>query len=331
MANGRPLWFIGGVVVAWAGARVAMLWPAAPPLPTGDARPVKVVEPVAIPVNAIGASSGVRRPVITTTNVRRHRLRATATPPRLPIETTAVIPAAQSAFPTVSGKMVVAAHGDFSPDITATVVAPLVATAPRLRLDTWLVARPGGGDTLAFGRLGASQGGARLTYTLDRRVALSGRVSAPLRGTGREIGIGLELKPTRLPVHVLVEQRIDVDTGATRPAIVAIAGGSIALPWRARIDAYAQAGGVRRRGGFVDAATIVSRPLVTRGRMRLELGGGAWGAAQRGVGRLDVGPAVALVTPGAGGTLRLQVDYRVRLAGRARPGSGPALTLGGSF
>ena len=328
--KGAPLRFAAAVVGGWVIGRVAVLWPTSLAAPVPAVAPAMAERSVPAPVASRRPSSPVPAPVPApltiagTTPVRQlppHD--RTPLPPSLPIPPEAASPSyAIDRPPPPPG-------GPLAIQFPATT-APRSADT-RLAIDAWLVARPGGDDDLAFGQLGASQGGARLTYTLDRRVALSGRVSAPLRGTGREIGVGVDLKPTRLPVHVLVEQRIDLDAGAIRPAVVAIAGGSVALPWRARIDAYAQAGGVRRRGGFVDAATIVSRPLVTRGRTRFELGGGAWGAAQRGAARLDVGPSVALVTPGAGGTLRLQLDYRTRLAGRARPGAGPALTLAGSF
>jgi hypothetical protein len=43
--------------------------------------------------------------------------------------------------------------------------------------------------------------------------------------------------------------------------------------------------------------------------------------------RLDIGPSIALVHQGA----RLTADWRVRIAGQARPGSGPSLTLGKDF
>lgn len=210
---------------------------------------------------------------------------------------------------------------------------PVSPARPRLAGDAWLVLRPGEGSTLAFGQLGASQGGARLTYALDpaRRLAVSARLSAPVRGTGAEAGIGLDLRPTRLPVHLLLEQRVGLDGGGTRPAAGLVAGISTALPGQARLDAYGQGGAVWKRGGFVDGAALVARPVLERGRARVEVGGGAWGAAQRRVSRLDVGPSAALVLPTGGATLRLQLDYRLRAAGNARPGSGPALSLGGSF
>ena len=331
MANGRPLWFIGGVVAAWTGVRVALLWPVAVPLPTADAASVAAAEPTGSIVPNNSPSPATQRPVASMAKVGERQLRAASMTGPPPNEFRAPIADRQDEPPTVVAKPAVASSGAPHPVIAPPIAAPPATIASRLHADAWFVARSGGGDNLAFGQLGASQGGARLTYALDRHVALSGRVSAPLRGTGREVGIGIDLKPTRLPVHLLAEQRIDLDGGTQRPAIIAIAGGSTALPGKARVDAYGQAGGVRHRGGFADGALLVNRPIRTCGNTRVEVGGGAWGAAQRRVARLDVGPSIALITPGAAGTLRLQLDYRARVAGRARPGSGPALTLGGSF
>lgn len=206
-----------------------------------------------------------------------------------------------------------------------------VADPPHSRLSGsfWLVARPGGGRNLAFGQLGASQAGERVTYALGeaRRFALSARLSSPFRGAGREAAAGVDWQPTRLPVQLLVEERVPLDGGRAEPAAQLIAGVAQRLPARFRLDAYAQGGAVRRRGGFADGAATVTRLLVRH----VELGAGMWGAAQRGVARVDVGPTLGVTAPVGMGAVRLGLDYRLRVAGRARPGSGPALTLGSSF
>lgn len=331
------MWFVGGVLATWTGVRVALLWPAAPPLPMQDGVPVATAG-LAVPGATKALPQSVDRgdiPKTWTVESVRRAASAASTPRR------ALDAAVQgAAYVHTDARPMTAphlpdqhiGHDDRSQVITPPIVAR-PAVASRLRLDGWLALRPRDGDTLAFGQLGASQGGARLTYALDehRRVALSARLSAPLRGSGSEAGLGIDIRPTRLPVHFLVEQRIGIDGGGIRPAAVVIAGTSTGLPARVRLDAYAQGGAVARRGGFIDGAAMVTRPVLTRANARLEVGTGTWGAAQRGAARLDVGPSIALVTPGAGGTLRLQLDYRARITGRARPGSGPALSLGGSF
>lgn len=201
--------------------------------------------------------------------------------------------------------------------------------------DSWLVARPDGGQSLAFGQLGASQVGGRLTYAVDaaRRVRLSARASTPLRGSasGREAAAGVDWRPTDWPVHLLVEARLPLDGGAAAPAAQVVAGIAGRLPFRMEVDAYGQAGAVHRRGGFADGAIRVGRALAELRVARIDLGAGAWGAAQRGAARLDVGPTLGILLPAKGRSVRLSMDYRARIAGQARPGSGPALTLGSSF
>jgi hypothetical protein len=44
-----------------------------------------------------------------------------------------------------------------------------------------------------------------------------------------------------------------------------------------------------------------------------------------------VGPRLSIRLPGAARNLRVTADWRVRVAGDAAPGSGPALTIGGDF
>jgi hypothetical protein len=61
------------------------------------------------------------------------------------------------------------------------------------------------------------------------------------------------------------------------------------------------------------------------------LGGGAWGAAQRDAQRFDIGPSATLALPLGKQNVRLALDWRQRIAGDARPGSGLALTLGSDF
>lgn len=210
---------------------------------------------------------------------------------------------------------------------------PSAASAARLHGDAWTIARPRGGDSLAFGQLGASQAGLRLTYALGdaRRVALSARVATPLSGRGHEGAAGLDWRPTPLPVHLLADLRVPLDGGVARPAVQLIGGAALRLPAQLQAEGYAQAGAVSRRGAFVDGATRVTRALFTHGRVEFDMGAGAWGAAQRGVARLDVGPTASVTLPLGAAAIRLGADYRLRLAGRARPGSGPAVTLGSSF
>lgn len=319
--------FLGLVLGGWTAMRVAVLWPTAvpagPTLPVLAAATPRAVQPGQVQAAAIMASvpTAQRSPHI--------EQRSSVSLPEVreadPIEKLALM------SPLARPETSVATSQRPSSELAVTPQPPASLRPQRLAGSAWLVVRQGGSESLAFGQLGASQAGVRLTYALDRRVALSGRLSTPLRGAGREVAFGLDWQPTHLPVHLLAEQRLDIETGRTRPAAEIIVGTAVSLPLRVSLDAYGQAGAVARRGGFIDGAARLSRIAADLGPARVEVGGGAWGGAQRGATRLDVGPSLAVVFPAEGGGARLSLDYRLRVAGRASPGSGPALTLGSRF
>ncbi|MFT3978003.1 MAG: hypothetical protein QM688_12960, partial [Sphingomonas bacterium] len=136
-------------------------------------------------------------------------------------------------------------------------------------------------------------------------------------------------RPTHLPVHLFVEQRIAIAGTRGGPSAGVIAGlppTPVAAGFA--LDAYGQAGGIARDGGecFADGAARLMRPVGT-GKARIELGLGAWGGAQRGASRLDVGPAASVVVP-AVRPIRVSLEWRERIAGGARPSSGLALSIG---
>ncbi|MBV9929862.1 MAG: hypothetical protein JO013_02830 [Alphaproteobacteria bacterium] len=202
----------------------------------------------------------------------------------------------------------------------------------RLSLSAWAFVRPGGARSLApGGSLGGSQAGVRATYRPGGRaspLALSLRFSTPLgQAAGAEVAAGVDLQPmSRLAIHLLVERRQKLGRDARSAFGVTLYGGGEARLGPLRVDGYAQAGivGARRRDAFADGAARVALPLGA-----LRIGGGAWAAAQPGLSRLDVGPHAALqLRPLA---LSVSADWRFRVAGHARPGSGPAFTLAGGF
>jgi hypothetical protein len=133
---------------------------------------------------------------------------------------------------------------------------------------------------------------------------------------------------------LIVEERFSLDAGGrARPSVTAFGGISeVRLVGKLRLDAYAQAGvvGLRHRVGFADGAVRVEHPLIAR-PLRLSLGAGAWGGAQPGLARLDVGPQIVTRLPVLGGNLRIAGEWRFRVGGNAAPGSGPALSIGADF
>lgn len=211
------------------------------------------------------------------------------------------------------------------------------AGASRWALYGWTFVRAGGTPSLVpGGMLGGSQAGLRATYRLNqdsgRPVALSVRLTSPLGGrAGAEAALGLDWRPSRrLPLHLLAERRQRLGREGRSAFSVTLHGGVGEAPLGPfRVDAYAQAGivGARSRDLFADGSVRASLPLGERVR----LGAGAWAAAQPGVARLDFGPQATLRLPVAGGNLTVAADWRLRVAGDAGPGSGPALTLSTDF
>lgn len=204
----------------------------------------------------------------------------------------------------------------------------------------WLVARGGQGlgAGLTTSQIGGGQAGVRLAYAIDagHRLALAGRVAAPLSGRGKEAAIGLEWQPTRLPVRMIAEQRIALDgaVGGGGPAIGVIGGfGPSAVARTFRLEAYGQAGAIKRRRmiGYVDGAIRLNRQIALIGDTGIDIGAGSWGAMQPGAARLDLGPSIGVRLPINDDNLRLSLDWRQRVAGNARPGSGAALTIGADF
>jgi hypothetical protein len=153
------------------------------------------------------------------------------------------------------------------------------------------------------------------------------------RRAGAEAALGLDWSPSRsLPLHLLAERRQALGReGRSALSLTAYGGIGEARLGPLRIDAYGQAGivGTRSRDLFGDGAVRLSLPLDGDGR--LKLGAGAWAAAQPGVSRVDIGPQASFRLPVAGRNVTVALDWRLRVAGEARPGSGPALTLATDF
>lgn len=216
--------------------------------------------------------------------------------------------------------------------------------ARRWSADGWLLLRPDAAGPLRPGApaYGRSQAGAVLRYRLGdragRRPQAHLRASAALSGAAeRELAAGLSARPLAgLPLRMAAEARVtDRENAADiRPAAFAVTEiAPIALPLAARAEIYLQAGYV---GGdlataFADGQLRLDRPVLRLGGAEMAAGLGAWGGAQKGASRLDAGPG-ASVSFGLGEvTARLAADYRVRVAGDARPASGPAVTLSAGF
>lgn len=183
--------------------------------------------------------------------------------------------------------------------------------------------------------MGGSQVGARmvLPLALKDRLRLSLRAYAPLEQiTAYEVAPGISMRPfPAVPVELIAEHRLRGNALAQDAPSLFLAGGGFSQKrgsaWRA--DVYAQAGvvGVRHPMLFADGAAKVSRSI---GDSRA-IGLGIWGGIQPGLKRLDVGPSASTMIGPSTLSMRLTLDWRVRIAGDARPGSGIAITMAKDF
>ena len=225
---------------------------------------------------------------------------------------------------------------------------PRTASPPRWSADGWVFLRRGG-VPVTFPRLsgggtyGASQAGAVLRYRLalddPHRPTVYLRGAGALNGTReQEAALGLAARPLAgFPVAAMAEVRLTRNAQGTsaRPAIALVTElPPQRLPLGFTGEAYVQGGYVGGRGGtaFVDGLLRAERGLVDLAGAEVKAGAGAWGAKQRGASRLDVGPVAAVrLRLGDTASARLEADWRFRVAGKAHPGSGPALTLSAGF
>lgn len=197
---------------------------------------------------------------------------------------------------------------------------------------------PSGTAPLATaGQYGGSQSGLIAAYRIwtDARLDTQLRIAlTPQSGGEREIALGLRWQPLQAwPLHLVAERRFRRQ--APDRFAIAIAGGTrpLRLPAGFRLDSYGQAGWASGPGGswFFDASAQAAKPVLRDRKSSLSLGVGAWAGGQRDAQRLDIGPRLDLDLSPSRIPLRLSADWRFRIAGNARPESGPAITLSASF
>lgn len=223
------------------------------------------------------------------------------------------------------------------PPLPPAPVPPIGRGLDRLQLTSWALLRNqqtgvAGSRSLATGgQLGASQAGARLIYNFNRQLALAARVSSEVGRRGGEVAAGVRVQPlVSIPVWITAERRQAVGRyGGGRSAFALFAEAGLyqrPLPARFSLDTYLQGGlvGARSRDWFVDGGLWATRPVYRN----MSAGVGIWGAAQPGLSRLEAGPRLTMQMRK---NVKVHLDWRQKLVGNARPGSGPALTLAGDF
>ena len=226
---------------------------------------------------------------------------------------------------------------------------PAVSSSP-LSISAWAFWREGSGvaanSAIPPASYGASQVGAVLRYRLDpesehRPDGFLRATHALARQEETDLAAGASARPIpRLPVRAHFEARLSLREGRTeiRPAVYLVTElPERKLPLGLAARVYGQAGyvGGDFATGFVDGVAVVDREVDTFGiggvRLAGRVGLGAWGGAQKGTERLDMGPSATLDIRGTSIPLRVSTDYRFRVAGRAEPDSGLAVTVSTGF
>lgn len=338
---GRPLRFLGLVAGGWVamrvavavqgGASVATAIEAIVPLPrVASAAAPRIAGGIVPPAEPVDWGPPLRLPRTATSAVGPVAIAAgpAAATVRGAAPDPAVAPFAQTS----------AARAEILPPAPPLPATPLARTrtARRLSVSSWMIARTGfgAGDGAVSPQLGGTQGGVRVDYALTPGIAATARLAAPATGIGRELSVGIAWRPRGVPLRIVAEQRIALDGGRSGPS-ASVSGGvdAVRLPAGFRLEGYGQAGVVVRGSAeaFVDGSARATRPLGAIGDVALDAGVGTWGGAQRGVARVDVGPTLGARIPVFGQRLRIAADWRHRIAGNARPASGPALTMGLDF
>ena len=347
--SGQPLRFLALLMIAWVAIRIAAQYGPSPlgPLPLVRGHPATAAI-VPRPSNpALPTMTAYTPPSRTSTLPNApaplmdmsakviRKARGIATIPMSPNSA----PAAARAFVSNSDATTEARYAHPSP-------IPILASASPKQVDrwrgsSWILWRGDGSpqaELARTGRLGSSQIGARLDYVLNpgaaHRVTTYTRASSALESpTAPEAAIGLAVQPvTSLPVSVAIERRIAIGAGARNAMAVTVVGGfgPTRIAQGVEAEAYAQTGivGFRQRDAFIDGKLSLLARVQNTG---LRLGAAISGGAQPGVSRLDIAPEMQVRLPLDPVAARLSVEWRERIAGRAAPSSGFALTLGADF
>lgn len=329
LGDGRAFRFVGLVAGGWLMMRIAMLWHATGSLPAavGQLLPLPRHAAARTPAGPEAPPPSTRLPPPRTATEAPHPMRPVAT---TPLPTLPQVPhtIAASVSPVPQAPAAVDPLPVLPPGIPP---GPGRPPAP-VSVSAWLIARSGvGGDLPLAPQLGGTQGGVRVDYAIGGGFAATGRIAVPVSGAGRELSLGIAWRPRGVPIRIVAERRIALDSARGGPSI-GISGGIDAVPLPAGLilSGYAQAGTILRDrlDHFADGSARATRRVAGARGVEFDIGAGAWGGAQRGAARLDIGPSVGVSLPVAGGRMRATLDWRQRVAGTARPGSGPALTVG---
>ena len=343
-----PIAFIAVIMAMWVGIRWIAL--TSGPLPSSESAPavqLASAPPIAaVSMHAPAASLVAITPIRGAIDRRASWQSASAAGGQSPTNTQQTNAQAIGDMIAANGaaRLETEQHRAFRRPIAAATARDISGLRSRdLSMALWAQWRTDVGiEPLANGgELGGSQAGARIAYSIWQAgpadIAIAARLTRPIeRSDGAEAALGIAIQPLRsIPVTVSLDRRIAIESGARNAWSIGVAGGVYrkAVTSGLELDGYAQAGivGAHSRDLYVDGSASLSHPIAISERAILSLGVGAWGGAQPGVARVDIGPEAGLRLPLGDMGIRLALGWRQRIAGSAEPGSGPALTLGADF
>lgn len=351
--KGQPLLVFATVIGGWLVLRVLLWEPpfgsAAPAPTTADRRTgfASTVRTAKAHAGTVTAAPRQRSAAPLSARLAQVRNLAAASP--------ASVPPLERSEPIVPA---FTDHSEHASEHAAAVLAkePDAGWSPRFEVrphssqsrwsgDAWLLLRKDSAAPLVSSRpaYGRSQAGAVLRYRIGavrgHRPAVYLRATRALAGPAeREVAAGASARPLpRLPVSLAAEVRVHEHASGSETRAAAFAATELPplpLPLGFRGELYAQAGyvGGRFATAFADGQLRVDSAVAGGAAgTALRLGGAISGGVQKHAGRLDIGPSALVSIPLGGAHARLALDYRLRIAGDAEPGNGPALTFSAGF
>jgi hypothetical protein len=348
-ALGRPLIVVAAAVCTWCGLRIAITadlqtgaaqtMPAAAP-PSAPSPPATAfTAPMPVIRQAFIAKRLERATGMTAPLFRHHRPppaldswqdggRSSGPPPIALVAGWNGPPSTGRDTPPTNAPALMGKTGQpFSPD----------SPADRFALYLYSFWRTGGGGATALapgGEYGGSQSG--FIATLFPLHGSMDGLGLLLRGTatpfdrGQEAAFGLRWKPDKdVPVSVSIERRFRLNGPNIFAAYVAGGFDDHPVAGTATVSGFGQIGIADGpdRGVFFDAQAKLLHPV----KQNLRGGVGAWAGGQKDTYRLDVGPVLATTIDTGVTKLQIQLDWRYRIAGDARPRQSAALTISSSF
>ncbi len=183
---------------------------------------------------------------------------------------------------------------------------------------------------------GASQYGMIATIPLsqdglDINLRTSG---SPQSKNDVELAAGIRWQPVKkVPLQLIAERRFRPYSYDHFAAIAVLAPKAFKLGRNVEVTIYGQAGSIFDKDvtKFFDASTNISKHWNAGTKARLGLGAGGWTGGQKNGYRVDTGPLLWAEASVGKVPIRLQADWRFRIAGNARPDDGPSVTISTGF